>query len=137
MAFASPPSQLRAASESEPNNMLAMAASYDPDPAAFLGMRLPVTLDTCELIEARWFNWMQHDPLVILEAKADSLLGLKALYIDCGTNDQFRLLYRARRFARRLKELGIQHRYEEFADSHSGVDYRMDVSLPFLAQALG
>ena len=34
-------------------NILAMAASYDPDPAAFLGMRLPVTLDTCEVIEDR------------------------------------------------------------------------------------
>jgi hypothetical protein len=37
---------------------------------------------------------------------------------------------------RRRNELGIAHRYEEFADSHSGVDYRMDESLPFLAQAL-
>jgi hypothetical protein len=25
---------------------------------------------------------------------------------------------------------------EEFRDNHSGVDYRMDESLPFLAQAL-
>jgi hypothetical protein len=117
-------------------NMLAMAASYDPDPSQFLGLRLPVTLDTCELIDERWANWMRHDPLVMLEAKADSLRGLKALYIDCGTNDQFRLLYGARRFVRRLHELGIRHRYEEFPDNHSGVDYRMDVSLPFLAQAL-
>ncbi len=37
---------------------------------------------------------------------------------------------------RRLYELGIAHRYEEFPDNHSGVDYRMDESLPFLAQAL-
>jgi S-formylglutathione hydrolase FrmB len=116
--------------------MLAMAASYDPDPSQFLGLRLPVTLDTCELIEERWANWMRHDPLVMLEAQADGLRGLKALYIDCGTGDQFRLLYGARRFARRLNELGIRHRYEEFPDNHSGVDYRMDVSLPLLAQAL-
>ena len=34
-------------------NILAMAASYDPDPAEFLGMRLPVTFDTCEVIEER------------------------------------------------------------------------------------
>ena len=49
---------------------------------------------------------------------------------------QFNLLYGARRFVRRLNELGIAHRYEEFPDNHSGVDYRMDESLPFLAQAL-
>jgi hypothetical protein len=60
----------------------------------------------------------------------------KALYIDCGKKDQFNLLYGARRFVRRLNQLGIAHRYEEFLDNHTGVDYRMDESLPFLAQAL-
>jgi hypothetical protein len=35
-----------------------------------------------------------------------------------------------------LDELGIAHRYEEFPDDHSGVDYRMNESLPFLVQAL-
>ena len=33
-------------------------------------------------------------------------------------------------------ELGIAHRYEEFDDNHSSVDYRMDESLPHLARAL-
>jgi len=117
-------------------SILAMAASYDPDPSQFLGIRLPVTLDTCELIDARWANWQRHDPLVILESEADNLRRLKALYLDCGTSDQYRLLYGARRFARRLSQLGIQHRYEEFPDNHSAVDYRMDESLPFLSQAL-
>jgi hypothetical protein len=36
----------------------------------------------------------------------------------------------------RLTELGVAHRYEEFDDNHSAVDCRMDVSLPFLAEAL-
>jgi S-formylglutathione hydrolase FrmB len=117
-------------------NILAMAASYDPDPAAFLGMRLPVTLDTCELIAERWADWLAHDPVVKLERQAEGLRGLKALYIDCGVADQFNLLYGARRFKRRLDELAIPHRYEEFDDNHSAVDYRMDESLPYLAKAL-
>lgn len=117
-------------------NALAMAASYDPDPGEFLGMRLPVTFDTCEIIAERWQNWLRQDPVVALEQQADNLRLLKALYIDCGRSDQFNLLYGARRFARRLAELGITHRYEEFPDNHSGVDYRMDESLPFLAAAL-
>jgi S-formylglutathione hydrolase FrmB len=117
-------------------NILAMAASYDPDPAVFLGMRLPVTFDTCEVIPDRWANWMRHDPVVAVETLGNNLRNLKALYIDCGKRDQFNLLYGARRFVRRLNELGIAHRYEEFADNHSGVDYRMDESLPFLAAAL-
>jgi hypothetical protein len=37
---------------------------------------------------------------------------------------------------RRLNELGIAHRCEEFPDNHSGVDCRLDESLPSLAQAL-
>jgi S-formylglutathione hydrolase FrmB len=117
-------------------NALAMAASYDPDPTQFLGIRLPVTFDTCELIEERWANWMRQDPVVAIQTQADNLRRLKALYIDCGVKDQFNLLYGARRFVRRLNELGIAHRYEEFADNHTGVDYRMDESLPFLADAL-
>src|ERR1700758_2892268 len=117
-------------------NILAMAASYDPDPAEFLGIRLPVAFDTCEVIEDRWANWMRQDPVVAIETQADNLRRLKVLYIDCGVKDQFNLLYGARRFVRRLNELGIAHRYEEFPDNHSGVDYRMDESLPFLAQAL-
>ena len=35
-----------------------------------------------------------------------------------------------------LERLGMPHVYEEFPDNHSGVDYRMDMSLPFLAKAL-
>ncbi len=117
-------------------NALAMAASYDPDPTQFLGMRLPVTFDTCEIIEERWANWLRQDPVVAIETQASNLHKLKALYIDCGENDQFNLLYGARRFVRRLNELGIAHRYEEFPDNHTNVDYRMDESLPFLAGAL-
>jgi S-formylglutathione hydrolase FrmB len=117
-------------------NALAMAASYDPDPTQFFGIRLPVTFDTCEIIVERWTNWLRQDPVVAIETQAGNLRRLKALYIDCGEKDQFNLLYGARRFVRRLNELGIAHRYEEFPDNHTGVDYRMDVSLPFLAQAL-
>jgi enterochelin esterase-like enzyme len=117
-------------------NALAMAASYDPDPTQFLGLRLPVSFDTCEVIEDRWANWLRHDPAVAVEQYADNLRTLKALYIDCGTSDQFNLLYGARRLVRRLEALGITHRYEEFPDNHTGVDYRMDESLPFLVRAL-
>ena len=117
-------------------NALAMAASYDPDPTQFLGLRLPVTFDTCEIIEERWANWLRQDPANASDTQVADLGRLKALYIDCGEHDQFNLLYGARRLVRRLNELGVAHRYEEFPDNHTGVDYRMDESLPFLAQAL-
>ena len=115
---------------------LAMAATYDPDPRQFLGIRLPVDPDTCEIIEERWANWLAWDPLSMVDSHADNLRRLKALYIDCGTIDQYNLLYGARRMHRALERLAIPHHYEEFPDNHSSVDYRMDDSLPFLAKAL-
>ena len=44
--------------------------------------------------------------------------------------------YGTRQLSRQLAAAGITHRYEEFDDDHSDVDYRMDVSLPFLYRAL-
>ncbi len=116
--------------------MLAMAASYDPDPDAYLGIRLPVTMDTCERIPERWAEWMKWDPVEMLAEHGEGLRKLKAIYIDCGDVDQYNLLYGARRMSRGLDALGIEHVYEEFPDNHSSVDYRMDLSLPHLVDAL-
>jgi hypothetical protein len=113
-----------------------MCASYDPDPDAFMGVRLPVDMRTCEVIPERWANFMKWDPVVMAETRWQGLSKLKAVYIDCGDVDQYNLVYGARRMHRLLDGHGIAHMYEEFADDHSAVDYRMDVSLPFLAKAL-
>ena len=56
--------------------------------------------------------------------------------MDCGWRDQYRIHYGARILAQRLSEHGVAHRYEEFDGTHSGIDYRMDLSLPFLAKRL-
>jgi hypothetical protein len=48
-------------------------ASYDPRSPQSLGIRLPVTFDTCEIIEDRRANWMRQDPVVVVEAQADNL----------------------------------------------------------------
>jgi enterochelin esterase-like enzyme len=116
--------------------MLAQAASFDPDPSAPYGVRLPVTLDTCEFIAERWNNWLAWDPLTLTETRGAGMKAMKGLYIDCGDIDQYNLVYGARRMHRELDRLGVTHTYEEFPDNHSSVDYRMDVSLPFLAKVL-
>jgi hypothetical protein len=116
--------------------ILAMAATYDPDPAAYLGIRLPVDLETGERIEERWANWLAWDPVNLADRLGDNLRRLKALYIDCGIDDQFNLVFGARQLHRKLERREIPHRYEEFPDNHSSIDYRMDHSLPFLARAL-
>ena len=115
---------------------LCMAATYDPDPGAPLGFRLPFHLDTGEVIEARWQRWLEHDPVRMVARHARDLRRLRGIYIDCGWRDQYHIHYGTRQLSRRLAAAGIAHRYEEFDDDHSDVDYRMDVSLPFLYRAL-
>jgi S-formylglutathione hydrolase FrmB len=115
---------------------LAMAATYDPDPDAPNGFRLPFAFDTGELLAARWRNWLKHDPINMVARHAQNLKTLKGIYIDCGWRDQYRIHYGTRLLSLRLQENGVRHHYEEFDGTHSGIDQRMDVSLPFLARAL-
>jgi hypothetical protein len=115
---------------------LCMAATYDPDPKAPLGFRVPFNLESGELIEARWREWLKHDPVNLVAKYRNNLKRLRGIYIDCGWRDQYHIHYGSRLLSKRLAEAGIRHRYEEFDDNHSDIDYRMDVSLPFLYRAL-
>lgn len=118
--------------------LLGLAASYDPAPDEPLGIRLPVDLETCELIPERWQNWLRFDPLHQLEEAVcqRNLRRLRGLFLDCGTYDQYHLQYGLRRFVRRLRDLEIPHVHEEFPDSHSSAEYRLDESLPYLYRSL-
>jgi enterochelin esterase-like enzyme len=115
---------------------LCMAATYDPDPKAPNGFRLPFNLETGEMLEDAWRRWQRHDPIHMVAKHAKALASLRGIYIDCGSRDQYHIHYGTRTLSKRLAQAGIKHRYEEFEDNHSDVDYRMDVSLPFLAKAL-
>ena len=115
---------------------LCMAATYDPDPRAPNGFRLPFDLETGELIEQRWRAWQKHDPINMVRAHAKNLKTLRGIFIDCGWRDQYHIHYGARLLSKRLRAARIKHTYEEFDDTHSDVDYRLDVSLPFLTRAL-
>jgi S-formylglutathione hydrolase FrmB len=115
---------------------LCMAATYDPDPKAPLGFRLPFNLESGEVIEKRWRRWRSHDPVNLVTKYRANLKRLHGIYIDCGWRDQYHIHYGTRLLSKRLAAAGIRHTYEEFDDNHSDVDYRMDTSLPFLYRAL-
>ena len=115
---------------------LCMAATYDPDPGAPLGFRVPFNLESGELIERRWSRWRAHDPINLVAKYHDALKSLRGIYVDCGWRDQYHIHYGTRILSKRLAAAGIRHRYEEFDDNHSDIDYRMDTSLPFLYRAL-
>jgi len=115
---------------------LCMAATYDPDPRAPNGFRLPFNLETGEVIPQRWKAWQRHDPIHLVARYRQNLRSLRGIYLDCGSRDQYHIHYGMRILSKRLQSAGIRHRYEEFDDNHSDVDYRMEVSLPFLTRAL-
>jgi hypothetical protein len=115
---------------------LCMAATYDPDPRAPNGFRLPYNLETGEVIPERWNRWRANDPVNLVTKHRASLKSLHGIYIDCGARDQFHIHYGTRLLSKRLAQARIDHLYEEFDDDHSDIDYRMDVSLPFLYKAL-
>ncbi len=115
---------------------LCMAATYDPSPSAPNGFKLPFDLETGQIIPARWKNWLKNDPIHLVARHKTALKSLKGIYVDCGWRDQYHIHYGCRLLSQALRAAGITHRYEEFDDDHSGIDYRMDVSLPFLSRAL-
>jgi enterochelin esterase-like enzyme len=116
-----------------------MAAHYDADPEAPRGFHLPFDPETGAILPERWARWLPHDPVRLVDApgSAAALKSLRGIWIDCGTKDQFHLLWGNRMVHRRLEALGVPHEYREFDDDHSDVDYRMDESLPFLYGRVG
>jgi hypothetical protein len=121
-------------------DIMAMSAAYSPDPEmpAPENMRLPFRPYTCEIIPDVWQSWLAHDPLVMLndELYREALRGMKLLYLDCGSYDEYHLHYGHRRFSAIAKSCCIDHRYEEFPDSHSDTSYRYDISLPLLSSSI-
>jgi S-formylglutathione hydrolase FrmB len=116
--------------------ILAMAASYDPDPEDPSRIRLPFDLRTCARDAGRWDRWLAFDPLNMIERGHGALARLHALWLDVGFRDQYHVHYGARRLVDRLRTLGVDFHYEEFDGTHSSIDWRLDHSLPFLAEAL-
>ncbi len=115
---------------------ICMAATYDPDTKAPLGFRVPFNLESGELIARRWQQWRAHDPVNLVAKWRANLKTLRGIYIDCGWRDQYHIHYGSRLLSKRLAAAGVRHTYQEFDDNHSDIDYRMDVSLPFLYRAL-
>ncbi len=115
---------------------LCMAASYDPDPRAANGFRIPFNLETGELLPHRWKRWLAHDPINLVSQFSQQLKSLRGIWMDCGWRDQYNIHYGMRILSKHMLKKGISHTYEEFDDTHSSIDYRMDRSLNFLSRVL-
>ncbi|HEY7108147.1 MAG TPA: alpha/beta hydrolase-fold protein [Nitrososphaeraceae archaeon] len=110
-------------------NVMCMAASYSPNPLKQMGIEFPFDLKTGEILKNVWRKWLSCDPARSVRKYKKKLEKLKLIYIDCGTKDEFNLIWGARMIHSELKELSINHFYEEFDGGHLNTGYRHDISL--------
>jgi pimeloyl-ACP methyl ester carboxylesterase len=116
--------------------VLAMAAHYSPDPSAPLGAALPFELPDGRLRPEIWARWLEHDPVRFVPRSLDAYRRLASLFVDCGTRDEFNLLWGARQVVAALRAGGVEVEHQEFDDGHMGTSYRFDASLRWLAPRL-
>ena len=68
---------------------------------------------------------------------AEALRGLRGIYLDAGTRDEFSLDLGAIAMHETLAGLGVESQFELFDGTHSGnIDSRYPLSLRFLAERL-
>jgi hypothetical protein len=116
-------------------NTLAMAAAYSPLRGGG-DLDLPFDLETGAMRPRVWEKWLAKDPLRMLPRYARALRGMRLVFLDAGTRDEWNLHLGARMFAKRARELGIKVTHDEFDDGHRDLSYRYDVSLPLVARAI-
>jgi enterochelin esterase family protein len=117
-------------------SVCAMSACYSPNPVSQTGFDLPFDPYTGEIVREVWERWLEHDPVQAAPDQLANLAELKALYFDCGRDDEYNLFLGARRFHRLLEQAGIDHIHEEFEGTHRNLAWRYERSLPILAQAI-
>lgn len=117
-------------------NTIAMAACYSPNADAPHGFDLPFDPATGELREEVWKRWLEWDPVHLVDKHLDALRSLRLIYLDAGLRDEYNLQFGARIFCSRLQERGIPFVHEEFDDGHGNIQYRYDVSLKAISDAM-
>ena len=99
----------------------------------------PLKCDECtvELKDDVWARWLAWDPVRMARARPDTVAGLRAVYIDSGTKDEYYLDLGAEAFRRECEAAGVADvRFELFEGKHGGIDYRYPIALGWLAERL-
>jgi S-formylglutathione hydrolase FrmB len=107
--------------------------------AAFSAGELPFRLETGELEPDVWERWLAWDPVRMAPRYGDALRGMRAIWIDAGRNDEYRLDLGATAFRKAVIAAGadgeVVH-FELFDGSHRGMSWRYPLSLAFLVERL-
>ena len=116
-------------------NDYCMAACYSTDEDG--AVQLPYETATGELRPDVWERWLRWDPVRMARERGDALRGLRAIYIDAGSRDEYFLDLGAEAFRRELERLGVTDvRFELFDAKHGGIEYRYPLALTYLAERL-
>ena len=100
---------------------------------------LPFDPATGVIRPAVWQRWLDWDPVRMVSSHPDALRGLRAIWIDAGTTDEYHLDLGAQAFRAALKDIGVADdrvHFELFEAGHMGIDYRYPVSLAWLCSRM-
>ena len=118
-------------------NTIGMAAHYSPNPGSpHLRTDFPFDLETGEFRHDVWARWRAWDPVNMVTKYARGLRRMRLVFVDCGTRDEFNLIWGARALHDKLTNLRVKHVYDEFDEGHLNITYRYDTSLPMMWRAL-
>ena len=100
---------------------------------------LPFDTRTGVIRQDVWQRWLDWDPVRMVPRYAGELRGLRAIWIDAGTRDEFYLDIGAEAFRAGLKPAGVQDdviKFELFDAGHMSIEYRYPLSLAWLCQRM-
>ncbi|MCY7347215.1 MAG: esterase family protein [Pyrinomonadaceae bacterium] len=112
-------------------NIIGMSACYSPRGADF---NLPFDLETGEIRQDIWAQWLAHDPVRLVEKSVENLRSLRLLLITAGTRDEFNLDIGAKVLCQKLRDFAVPHLHEEFDDGHFNIAYRYNRILELISQ---
>jgi len=118
-------------------NVYAVAASFSPTPEG--SVELPFSLETGELVSSVWERWLAWDPVRLAETRGDALRSSRAIWIDAGRHDEYRLDLAATAVRAAVAKAGVADElvhFELFDGGHRGLDRRFPESLAYLAGRL-
>jgi hypothetical protein len=117
--------------------LLGVAACFSAHPDG--SVDLPFDPATGVIRPAVWQRWLDWDPVRMVPAYAEPLRGLRAIWVDAGTRDEFHLDLGAQAFRAALADIGVADEvvhFELFEAGHGGIDYRYPLSLAWLCRQM-
>ncbi len=112
-----------------------MAAAYSADEDGTV--HLPFDVETGRIVPEVWERWLARDPVRMVPRHAETLRGMRAIYIDSGRSDEYFLDLGAEAFRRALVEIGVTDVFFElFEGTHAGLTWRYPIALRYLAERL-